>query len=66
VNRLAGDALQGCLDLLGQGSVLVVYDNDSVFAHGGADVAALALEHVNAAGDFGDLDLNFTEVPGLR
>ena len=61
-HRLVGDALQRGLNLVRQRRVLVVDDHDAVLADGRADVAARALQHVDVAGDLGDLDLHFAEV----
>src|SRR5207237_4922475 len=56
------DPLQGCSNLLCQGSVLIVYYDDPVLADGSANVAAGALQHINVAGDPCELNLNFAEV----
>src|SRR6516162_3947111 len=58
----ASDASQADANLLGQRGKLVVYDGDSVVAHGGGDVAALPLQHINAAGHRRDFDLNLAEI----
>ena len=63
---LVGDALQRGLNLIGQWSVLIVDDHDTVLADGGADVSASALEHVDVSRDFRDFDLNLAEVFVLR
>jgi hypothetical protein len=54
--------LQGGLNFLRQRRKLVVYDNNAVFSDGSRDVSALTLQHVNAAGDAGGLDLNLGPV----
>src|SRR6185436_245730 len=53
-------------DLVGQRCELVVDDEDPVGSHGGADVAAGPLQHVDVAGDLGRLDLHLRKVPILR
>src|SRR5271165_2549972 len=60
------DALQSGGNLVSQRSVLVIHDNDAIIADGRRDVSAGALQHVNVAGDFCDLDLYFVEVLVLR
>jgi len=59
-DRLVGDfeIFERGLDFFGEGSEFVVDDDDAVFADGCGDVAALAFEHVDVAGNFGDLDLD--------
>jgi hypothetical protein len=61
---LVGDAFQRGLNLFGQRGALVVDEQDVGIAHGGADVSASGFEHVDVAGDFADLDLDFMSVPG--
>src|SRR5271166_740825 len=56
------DALQSGGNLVSQRSVLVIHDDDAIIADGRRDVSAGALQHVNVAGDFCDLDLYFVEV----
>ena len=65
-DRLVGNALERSLDLLGQGSVFVVDHDDAVVTHRRADVSARSLQHVDAAGNVGDLDLDLAEILALR
>ena len=55
-------ALKRGLNLVGQRRVLIVDDNDPVFAHGGANVSACALEHIHIPGYLCDLNLDFAEI----
>ena len=66
-DRLVGDAqvLERGLNFFRQGSELIVDDNDSVFANRGGDVAALAFEHIDVAGNFSDLDLDLGPIGSL-
>ena len=67
-HRLVGraNALERGGDLVGQRSVLVIDDDDAIFADRGGDVAARAFQHVDVAGNLGDLDLDLAEVLVLR
>jgi len=53
---------QGRLDFLRQGSILVIHDDDAVFSDGSANVAACAFQHIDVAGHFRDLHLDFAEI----
>jgi hypothetical protein len=61
-HRLIRNALERSLNSLGQGSVLVVDHNNPVLSYRCPDVAAFAFQHVNSAGHFRDLHLDFAEV----
>jgi len=54
--------LSASLNLPCERSVLIVDDDDTVVANRRADVASGTLQHVNIAGNIGDLDFNFAEV----
>src|SRR5712664_190949 len=63
-HRLVRDAkiFERGLDFFRQRRELVVHDDDAVFAHGSADVAAFAFQHVDVAGNLGYFDLNLGPV----
>ena len=61
-DRLAGNPLKCCLNLLGEGSRLVIDENNAIVAHRCCDISAGSLQHVDVASDFADLDLDFAEV----
>ncbi len=63
--RLVGNALQRCLNFVGERGVLIVDHDDAVAADRGTDVAARALQHIDGAGNFGDFDLHFGEIAVL-
>jgi len=65
-NGLVGDAFERRLDLVGEGSVLVVDDHNTVITHGRGDIATSAFEHVDVAGNLGDFNLNLAVVLILR
>src|SRR6266850_1335733 len=54
--------LQRGLDFFRQRSKLVVHNDDAVLAHRSGNVAALAFQHVDIAGNLGRLDLNLGPV----
>jgi len=45
--------LQGGWIFSASGCKLIVHNDDAVFAHGSGDVSALALQHVDVAGNLG-------------
>ncbi len=53
---------EGGLNPVGEGSVLVVDDDDAVFANRGANIASGTFQQVDAAGNLRDFDLNLAEV----
>jgi hypothetical protein len=62
-HRLVGDAFERRLNLIGQGSVLIIHDDDSILPDRGADIAGIvSFQHVDAAGDLGHFHLDFAEV----
>src|SRR5437588_2606352 len=62
-NRLVSDPFQCSLDFLGEWRVLIVHNDNAVLAYRGADVPRVrALQHVDAASDLGDFDLNLGEI----
>src|ERR1700739_1398113 len=67
-HRLVGDpeAFERGLNFFGQGSELVVDQDDTVFADGGGDVASGAFQHVDIPGYFGGFDLDLGEILALR
>ena len=60
--RLVGDALKSCLDFRSKRRILVVDDHDAVVACRDANISSSSLQHVNRAGNFLHLDLNFAEI----
>src|SRR5581483_10186868 len=54
------------LDLGSERRELVVHQDDAVFPAGDADVSAGAFQHVDGAGNLGDLDLDIAEILLLR
>jgi hypothetical protein len=60
--RLVGEALERGADLVGERRELVVDDHDAVLADRCSDVAARTFQHVHAARDLRDLDLDLAEI----
>src|ERR1700688_1941134 len=62
-HRFVCDALQRGLNLIGQGSVLVVDDHNTIIAHGPSNVpAAIPFKHVHFSRHSGYRYLNFAEI----
>ena len=64
-DRFISDAFQGSFNLVRERQKFIVHHDNAVVAHGGADIAARALNHVNAAGNFLHFHFNFAEVLAL-
>jgi hypothetical protein len=61
-HRLIGDGFQCGANLIGERRVLIIDDDNAVFADGSTDVAALTFQHINAAGNVCHFDLHVREL----
>ena len=65
LNGFVGNAFQRGFNLVRERQEFIIHHDNAVVANGGADIAARAFNHVNAAGNLLYFHFNFAEILAL-